>query len=238
MNGSTSTCGGGSVDQRGDTPVSGGDVPSAEALLDIERAGLVAVLEGLDDAQWNAPSLCAGWRVRDVAVHLLMPYEISVPRLALRIAAARFDFDAAASRWATADPRSPAEITRALRATAQRRYRIPGAQPPLTHLVVHAGDVYRPLGLEHRIDPRSADAVLQEMTGPRFRGFLPAGLLDGLALRASDTGWSSGPGTVVVGSASALITSIAGRDAALDELSGEGALLLRTRVRTLAETSS
>ena len=215
-----------------------GDEPSAEALLDIERDRLVTVLEQLDDAQWDTPSLCAGWRVRDVAVHLLMPYEISVPRLALRIAAARFDFDAAASRWATADPRSPAEITRALRATAQRPYRIPGAQPPLTHLVVHAGDVYRPLGLEHRIDPRSADAVLREMTGPRFRGFLPAGLLDGLALRASDTGWSGGEGAVVVGSAAAVITSIAGRDAALDELSGEGAARLRTRVRAWADPSS
>ena len=207
-----------------------GDDAGTGALLDVERTRLLAVLEELDDQQWDTQSLCAGWRVRDVVVHLLMPYELSVPRLALRIAAARFDFDAAASRWATADPRSPVEITRALRATAQRTYRIPGAQPPLTHLVVHAGDVYRPLGLEHRIHPRSADAVLEEMTSPAFRGFLPAGLLEGLALRASDTGWSSGRGAAVVGSAPALITSIAGRPAALDELSGEGAALLRTRL--------
>ena len=33
-------------------------MPSAEALLDIERTRLVAVMEGPDDAQWYAPSLC------------------------------------------------------------------------------------------------------------------------------------------------------------------------------------
>ncbi len=27
-------------------------------------------LEGLDDRQWNSPSLCSEWRVRDVVAHV------------------------------------------------------------------------------------------------------------------------------------------------------------------------
>lgn len=35
------------------------------------RAELLRVLHGLDDAQWNLPTACADWSVRDVALHLL-----------------------------------------------------------------------------------------------------------------------------------------------------------------------
>ena len=41
---------------------------------------LVDLLESLTPSQWNAPSLCAGWRVRDVVSHVLMPYELTTPR--------------------------------------------------------------------------------------------------------------------------------------------------------------
>jgi mycothiol maleylpyruvate isomerase-like protein len=51
-----------------------------------ERARLLTVLEGLDDAGWRTPSLCAGWSVRDLAVHLLMPYELSMPRFLVLLA--------------------------------------------------------------------------------------------------------------------------------------------------------
>lgn len=35
------------------------------------RAELLRVLSGLDDAQWNLPTACADWSVRDVALHLI-----------------------------------------------------------------------------------------------------------------------------------------------------------------------
>jgi uncharacterized protein (TIGR03083 family) len=38
------------------------------------RLRIAGLLESLSPAEWNAPSLCRGWRVRDVAGHLaLMP---------------------------------------------------------------------------------------------------------------------------------------------------------------------
>src|SRR5438445_7126973 len=42
-------------------------------LVNDERADLVAFLRTLTRDEWEAPSLCAGWRVRDVVAHV--PYD-------------------------------------------------------------------------------------------------------------------------------------------------------------------
>ena len=34
------------------------------------RAELIAILENLDDAQWQLPTACDGWSVKDVALHI------------------------------------------------------------------------------------------------------------------------------------------------------------------------
>lgn len=203
-----------------------------DALIDAERTRMLGVLEELDDEQWNAPSLCAGWRVRDVVVHLLMPYHLTVPRFLGNMAAAGFKFDAMADRWARTDNRPTGHITEALRQTAKARFRIPGAPPeaPLCHFVIHAQDIYRPLGVDHTIDPRSANIVLDQLATPQARRALKPGLLDGLAFTAQDSGWNYGTGAEVIGSASALVTTLAGRPAATHELNGSGAAHIRWRL--------
>src|SRR6185437_13417943 len=108
---------------------------------------LIELLERLRPEQWNAPSLCAGWRVRDVVSHLLMPYELTAPRFMAAMVVNRFDFDRVANAWALRDHRTAGELVDALR--AHGRFRVPGAGPeaPLTHLVVHGLDITYPLGL-------------------------------------------------------------------------------------------
>lgn len=210
------------------------DPDDITALVHTENARLVNALEALDDAGWTAPSLCAGWQVRHVVTHLLMPYELSVPRFLVKMAAARFSFDTVADHWATreASTRTRPQTVAALRATAEQRFGVPGSPPeaPLSHLVIHAEDIYRPLGLPHGPSAVAASVVLDQQTGPRFRKSIPAGLLDGLAYRATDTDWSFGTGLTVTGPAAALITTLAGRPAALDELSGDGAAQVRDRL--------
>jgi uncharacterized protein (TIGR03083 family) len=203
-----------------------------DARVTAERTALLAVLEGLDDAAWRTPSLCAGWSVRDLVVHVLMAYELSLPRFAVMMLRARFDFDRVADRWARGDTRSPAEVSRALRATAGRRFVVPGApaEAPLSHLVLHAQDVYRPLGVTSPTDPGSARIVLDQLTGPWGRGQLASGVLDGLAFSATDTDWRLGEGAAVRGPAAALLTTLAGRTAALGDLAGEGVPTLRDRL--------
>lgn len=36
-----------------------------------ERADLAAFLSSLTPEQWQAPTLCPGWRVRDVVAHVI-----------------------------------------------------------------------------------------------------------------------------------------------------------------------
>lgn len=199
-----------------------------------ERARLLTVLEGLDDAGWRTPSLCAGWSVRDLTAHLLMPYELSVPRFLALMVRSGFRFDRAADRWARSDPRSPAEVVSALRDTEHRTFEAgPGApaEAPLSHLVIHAQDVYRPLGIPSPTDPEDAAIALGQLTGRRA---LAAGLLDGLAFAATDADWRHGTGRPVSGPATALLTTLAGRPAALGELTGEGVPEVRARLRSAA----
>ncbi|SDY51555.1 TIGR03083 family protein [Modestobacter sp. DSM 44400] len=211
-----------------------GTVDDVDVRVREERARLVSVLEALDDEQWQTPSLCAGWSVRDLVVHLLMPYELPVHRFALLMLRARMNFDRAADRWATTDRRSPSEVMAALRDTEHQTFSGgPGApaEAPLSHLVIHAEDVYWPLGVPSPTDPEDAGRTLDQLTSPRGRRALTPGLLDGLAFSASDTSWSSGDGAQVSGPAVALVTTIAGRTAALHELTGDGVAPLRARLQ-------
>jgi uncharacterized protein (TIGR03083 family) len=197
-----------------------------------ERTRLLHVLDGLDETQWDTPSLCAGWTVRDLVVHVLMPYELSAPRFLMMMLRAKFDFDRAADRWATTDTRTPAEVVADLRETQHRTFSVPGApvEAPLSHLIIHAQDVYRPLGVPSPTDPENARIALEQLTSPRARRSLPPGILDGLAFSATDTDWRYGEGAQVSGPAAALLTTLSGRTAALPELAGAGVADVRARL--------
>jgi uncharacterized protein (TIGR03083 family) len=210
-------------------------VSDVNRLVVAETKRLADMLDGLDEVGWSTPSSCAGWRVRDVVAHLLMPYQLSVPSFLVKITAARFDFDRLSDRWATGNRSSNRDLVDSLRATAHQKFNVPGApvEAPLSHLVIHGEDVYRPLGTWPAVNFEAANTTLRQMTQPRF---VEKGLLDGIALTATDTGWSFGEGVDVRGSSSALITTIAGRRAALEDLSGAGAALLGARLGAVRRT--
>ncbi len=73
--------------------------------------------------------------------------------------------------------------------------------------------------------------ALTFLTSPRARlGFVPRGRAGGLRFRATDQDWEQGQGLQVSGPSEALALAIGGRAAALEELSGPGLPLLRSRV--------
>jgi uncharacterized protein (TIGR03083 family) len=49
----------------------GSEVVAVAHLFPPERASLVELLGSLDAEQWRAPTVCPGWSVKDVALHLL-----------------------------------------------------------------------------------------------------------------------------------------------------------------------
>ena len=58
-----------------------------------ERRRLADELENLTDEQWNTPSQCAAWTVEDVAVHTLLPFEVSTLRFGLNMLKNRGNLD-------------------------------------------------------------------------------------------------------------------------------------------------
>jgi uncharacterized protein (TIGR03083 family) len=205
-------------------------------LVETECATLISFLEGRPAQQWNAHSLCAGWRVRDVVSHLLMPYELTTPRFMAAMVVNRFDFDRVANTWVLRDHRSPAELVDGLR--THGRFRVPGAgtEGELTHLVVHGLDLSYPLGEPLAITAEAANRTLDQLFTPKARAVVKPERLEGLSFAATDTGWQRGDGPRAEGPAAALILAIAGRTAALRDLTGAGAAALRSRRPSVATT--
>ncbi len=63
------------------------------------------------------------------------------------------------------------------------------------------------------------------------RGLVPQDRLQGLRLLATDQDWSWGTGQMITGPSEALVMAVAGRLIALEDLSGTGIGVLRTRLR-------
>src|SRR5579859_3441824 len=82
-----------------------------------ERERLAALLAELTPAQWDAPSLCAGWRVREVVAHMTFPFRTKPLRFVAGLAAARFNFNRYSDTAARRDTSrmSADELLRSLR---------------------------------------------------------------------------------------------------------------------------
>jgi uncharacterized protein (TIGR03083 family) len=200
-----------------------------------ERLGLADDIETLSADDWATPSLCAGWRVADVAGHLVFLAEGSqlsgtwyMWRDGRGVFVNRM-IDATARRWAQA---TPAELADRLRVAADGRFRLPGAPPAaaLAEVVVHGEDLRRPLGLPaYERDPTVLVPLL-DLYRRLGRWFLHRGARR-LRLEASDVDWAAGTGFLVRGPALALLLALAGRHSACDQLEGEGVASLRQRSR-------
>lgn len=64
---------------------------TVRALACAERETFADLLESLTPEQWDAPSLCAGWTVRDVAMHTIAYLSHGRIALARNMFAARWD---------------------------------------------------------------------------------------------------------------------------------------------------
>lgn len=201
-------------------------------MIATERRGLADLLDGLTPEQWATPSLCEGWTVRDVAGHLVVPFEVSMPKVMLRVAGSLFDVDKAMDGMARDQGRRPTEeLVASLRANAGSRFMPPtlGPEAPLTDILVHGQDIRRPLGIVDDVDGDRARIVLDRLSGGS-KGFVPASRVVGLRFEATDLDWSAGTGPVVSGTAPSLLLAMTGRTVALDELDGDGVDVLRSRL--------
>ncbi|WP_309133433.1 maleylpyruvate isomerase family mycothiol-dependent enzyme [Cellulomonas sp.] len=197
-----------------------------------ERRALADQVAPLTPEQRATRSLCAAWSVHDVVAHLVMPLEVSTPRLVLAVLLAGGSFDRANERVTGRLAQRPfAELVDVLRRKADTRFTPPGSGPeaPLVDVLVHGLDIRRPLGLHRDVPgPRLRTALTFLMTAPS--GLVPKGALTGVRLEATDVDWAHGRGPAVRGTAEALLLVSTGRTAGLDSLAGDGVPTLRRRV--------
>ncbi|WP_337062048.1 maleylpyruvate isomerase family mycothiol-dependent enzyme [Kineococcus sp. G2] len=197
-----------------------------------ERRALADQLAALTPQQQATRSLCRAWSVHDVLAHLIMPLEVSTPRVVLAVLLAGGDFDRANERVTRRLARRPfAEIVDVLRRKAGSRFTPPGSGPeaPLLDVLVHGLDIRWPLQLHRDVpEPRLRKALEFVMTAPS--GLVPKGALSGLRFEAQDLDFAHGSGPVVSGTAQALLLAGTGRGAALGALTGEGVDTLRGRL--------
>ena len=210
------------------------DEDAVWAAVDAERLSLAELLQGLSDQEWATPSLCTGWRVRDVAAHLALAH-MTAGRALVAVVRARGDVDRMVldtARLHAAAP--PQQLVAELRAMVGSRRTAPGitSLEPLLDVLVHGQDIALPLGRRRRMPvDAAATAATRVWTyrWPLSRAFRARERLGGLHLVATDTDWSVGEGARVEGPVEALLLLLTGRTAALDRLSGPGAERL-TRV--------
>jgi uncharacterized protein (TIGR03083 family) len=196
---------------------------SIRDMIAAERAELAEVLTGLPAARWDDPTLCAGWRVREVVAHITMPFRYSGRRFAFELARSRGKFNAMADRCARRDAAamSPDELATALRSNAGHPWQPPGGgyQGALTHDVIHGLDITEALGLARRVPEDRLGVVLPNLAAPKTLGFFGVDL-SGIELRARDTGWTFGSGAPVTGTAQDLALFLSGRTLPPGRLAG------------------
>ncbi|MBB2922205.1 maleylpyruvate isomerase family mycothiol-dependent enzyme [Cellulomonas cellasea] len=109
-----------------------------------ERRALAEQLAALTPEQQTTRSLCEAWSVHDVLAHLIMPLEVSTPRIVLAVLLAGGNFDRANERVTRRLARRPfAEIVEVLHRKADARFTPPGSGPeaPLLDVLVHGLDI-------------------------------------------------------------------------------------------------
>jgi len=195
-----------------------------------ERTELLAFLETLTPEEWEAGSLCSGWRVRDVVAHVVA-YDRLAPSLVRHFVRSGFSVDRVNLRTAAAwSSRSIDELLARLRGNELPGgiTRLIGWRVALQDAVVHQQDVRRPLGRPRTIPAERVVGVLEclvdppALTGLRSRA-------PGLRVEATDIGWTWGDGALVSGMGEAIMMALAGRESVVDELTGAGVSLLRQR---------
>ncbi|GAA1232689.1 maleylpyruvate isomerase family mycothiol-dependent enzyme [Kitasatospora nipponensis] len=192
-------------------------------LIHAERRALLDDVRQLAPEQWTVFSLCAGRTVRDTLAHMTATARMTPAGFFGKLARARFRFGVMTDREIHALTRGrPSATVAAFAAQVDSTEHPPGPlESWLGETVVHAEDIRRPLGIEHRYPDEALTRCADFYRGSNL---LIGGKrrTAGLRLSASDVDWSAGEGPEVSGPMLDLLLVITGRPAGLAALEGEG----------------
>lgn len=190
-----------------------------------ERAAIAATLRSLSAEQWESPSLCTGWSVRDVAAHVIAHPQMRAGEVArLFLGNLGRGYNTVIYRDVKErGKQSPERILADYEAFADSRAKVvlTTTVEPLIDALVHHQDIVRPLGLHHDMAPEAAVVALD-----RARLLAPVSgtwrLVRSVRMVATDVAWARGRGPVVEGPVQELLMLTMGRGRAARDLSGPG----------------
>ena len=119
-------------------------------MTDSERSAFADLADSLTPAQWDQPSLCDGWKVRDVVAHVADGADPKFGKMMLTAVKYGFRMNVMNQRVAQKAGAKPTdELCKELRATVGV-HKAPGPITPedmVLETIVHEQDVRRPLGI-------------------------------------------------------------------------------------------
>ena len=205
-------------------------VPSADEIIELilaERRRLGALLPELTAEQWSTPSLCGGWRVRDVVGHLVVAMASDRRRVGAAMLRAGGNFHRAMDREARVEAdATTAELIERFDAVKESVNPPPllGPPAPLTDIVVHTQDIAVPTGLGVAPDSAALRVALEFRTSNRLARTFGGTVPRHTRLVADDVGWewtSGRPERTVRGPGLALLLHLTGRPARDGDLTFE-----------------
>jgi uncharacterized protein (TIGR03083 family) len=191
--------------------------------IDEQRSSVADLLDELSPDEWETPSLCTDWRVREVAAHLTLAHA-GIFRAAGWILRARGNFNRMIRDSAVDQAKLPVDrYSPLIRDMVGSRKKAPGIShlEPLIDILVHGQDIAIPLG-RSRPMPTQAAATAASRVWDMGWPFHAQRTFGGLELVATDHPWSAGQGLRVEGPMAALLLLVTKRSAALAQLSGPG----------------
>lgn len=203
------------------------------SLMDLayeERSDLARYLRTLTPQQWHAPSLCAGWSVKDVVTHILSYEDLRFWGLLRRFATGRIVRANQAGVEALAHM-TPDDLMTFLDGHLRPRGLTAGfgGMIGLVDGTIHHQDIRRALGHPRAVP---ADRLIRILPLIPSNPRLGAGRrIRGLRLRAIDVDWQHGSGPEVTGTGEALLMAMSGRPHVIGELAGHGATTLAKRLQ-------
>jgi uncharacterized protein (TIGR03083 family) len=178
-----------------------------------QRVALREALHDLAPEEWERPSLCAGWRVRDTAAHAIGSPQLGWASTARALGGAWRGYNRMIFRDGLQRGQAPvAEILRQYDEWAE----VPRGPVMVTHVeplldvIVHTQDCLRPLGRTVGVPPEAAAVAADRVLLMAFF-FGTRGLLSQVRMVATDTDWARGSGREVRAPMIDLLMMSAGR---------------------------
>jgi len=199
-----------------------------------ERRDIRALLEELTPEQWAHESLCEGWTVRELVIHLVAWDDLLIyrsrrehVRALIRFAALYASSFGSMTRLnnrlqAGTGDLAPGQLVQLFGADDRPdlKWLFDGSNPAahLAEYVIHHQDIRRPLGLPRQIPP---DRLIVGLNGVTKLPDVRLSAWRSLRRRrweATDVDWSRGRGSVIRAPGEEILMTLAGRDVAANYL--------------------